>query len=153
MKITITERRLIELGACAEGLEWFNRYVDPRTRSLTLTWTKETQLNWVANSGLHQWFGWAVRSELLPCWGMRGADLRHADLRHADLRPADLTGADLRHADLTGADLTGADLRHANLRYVDFYNAVLYRANLRYANLTGANLTGANLTGAIGVKR
>lgn len=114
MNLTITRQQLVDLGACASGLDAWDRVsadlgVSPE--AWDLEWTPETQ---VLSLGCEDWrrhLGWLAYWGILPLWSMAGAVLRGADLRHADLRHAHLWGADLMGANLRGADLTGAS-RH-----------------------------------------
>ena len=111
--IRIKRAKLVNLGACKEGLTLFDAIKagqdEVRARkgrkpraSLRLVWSITAQLWAARDSG--GFFGWLVDKGLAP----RVSAGCGADLYGADLRGADLRGANLRGADLSGANLSGA---------------------------------------------
>jgi len=115
--VLITRARLIELGACSDGLALFDSIaaIHGNPDAITIEWTPLAEV-WFS---IKPFASWARERGVIPRVSLAYADLRGADLSGAYLRGADLRGADLSGAYLRGAYLRGADLRGADLRGAD----------------------------------
>jgi len=144
ISIKLTERELLELGACEQGLPLFRAIASLQGNPSMIVIDEWTQLHDIllsliptAKDGHRDWL---IKHRLVP-----QAGLQEADLRGINLCGAVLSGARLYGAKLNGANLEDAILMGADCRKTDFRGANLSRANLVGANLNGAKLDGANL--------
>lgn len=113
MEIRITITQLQKACACSEAIKKFKQlYGDQHTFECSFA----AQLQFLRESPLKQYWGWAVKHQLIPAWSMQSANLQNADLQGADLQNANLRNADLWNANLQDINLRNANLWNANLR-------------------------------------
>ena len=139
--INLTKQQLVDLQACPEGIDFFNKIAP--SGELNIEMTSWLFLMLSSSKYIGNWAWWLQEKNIIS-----NIEIKNECLISADLSEAMFKNITFFNCNFHGANLENAEFSKCKLTYCDFVSANLSRANLSNSNLKMTNFVNADLSDA-----